>query len=153
MSPVHRVLPQPSCEAQWKGKEDEADRRRGWKTTSGNGQAWSLPSPRGQWRTRKNGEDWFKSHLWCTNDPHGWGIDDDDDGCMLGLHDTICVLIFYVLENVFMYAYRPVFFHCHCYYGCLLLLCTALERCPNIRMCFINVMYYHYCYYYYYYVY
>ena len=32
------------------------DRGRGGKTTSGNGQAWSLPSPRGQWRTGKNGE-------------------------------------------------------------------------------------------------
>ena len=36
-----------------KGEEDKADRRRGGKTTSGNGQAWSSPSPRGQWRTGK----------------------------------------------------------------------------------------------------
>ena len=28
-------------------------KKRGGKTTSGNGQAWSLPSPRGQWRTEK----------------------------------------------------------------------------------------------------
>ena len=32
---------------------EEADRGRGGKTTSGNGQAWSLPSPRRQWRTGK----------------------------------------------------------------------------------------------------
>ena len=36
-----------------KGEEDKADRGRGGKTTSGNGQAWSSPSPRGQWRTGK----------------------------------------------------------------------------------------------------
>ena len=35
------------------GEEDEADTGRGGKTTSGNGQAWSSASPRGQWRTRK----------------------------------------------------------------------------------------------------
>ena len=39
-----------------KGKEDKADGGRGGKTTSMNGQAWSLPSPRGLWRTEKNGE-------------------------------------------------------------------------------------------------
>ena len=31
----------------------------GGKTTSGNGQAWSSPSTRGQWRTGKNGENWL----------------------------------------------------------------------------------------------
>ena len=36
-----------------KGEKDKADRGRGRKTTSGNGQAWSSPSPRGQWRTEK----------------------------------------------------------------------------------------------------
>ena len=45
-------------------------RRRG-KTTSGNGQAWSSPSPRGQWRTGKNGGNWLQNHLWCPNDPRG----------------------------------------------------------------------------------
>ena len=34
---------------------DKADRGRGGKTTTGNGQAWSSASPRGQWRTGKNG--------------------------------------------------------------------------------------------------
>ena len=36
-----------------KGEEDKADRGRGGKTTSENGQAWSSASPRGQWRTGK----------------------------------------------------------------------------------------------------
>ena len=79
MSPVHQVWPKPSHKAQLKGKEDKADRGRVWKTTSGNGQAWSLPSPRGQWRTGRNGEDWLRNHLWCPNDPRGLGIHDDDD--------------------------------------------------------------------------
>ena len=35
------------------GQNQLADRRRGGKTTSGNGQAWSSASPRGQWRTGK----------------------------------------------------------------------------------------------------
>ena len=28
---------------------------------------------------RKNGGHWLWSHLWCPNDPCGWGIDEDDD--------------------------------------------------------------------------
>ena len=36
-------------------RQDKADRGRGGKTTLGNGQAWSPPSPREQWRTGKNG--------------------------------------------------------------------------------------------------
>ena len=46
-------------------------RGRGGKTTSGNGQAWSSASPRGQWRTGKNGENWLQNHLRCPNDPRG----------------------------------------------------------------------------------
>ena len=41
------------------------------KTTSGNGLAWSLASPRGQWRTGKNGENWLQNHLWCPSNPRG----------------------------------------------------------------------------------
>ena len=67
----HQVWPKPSCKAQWKGEEDKADRGRGGKTTSGNGQAWSLPSPRGQWRTGKNGGNWLWNHLWYPSDPQG----------------------------------------------------------------------------------
>ena len=63
-------LAKPFCKAQWKG-EEKADRGRGGKTTSGNGQAWSSSSPRGQWRTGKNGGNWLWNHLWCPNDPRG----------------------------------------------------------------------------------
>ena len=37
-----------------RAEEDKADRRRGEKTTSGNGKTRSSPSPRGQWRTGGN---------------------------------------------------------------------------------------------------
>ena len=70
MSPVHLVWPKPSCKTQWKGEEDKADRGRGGKTTSENGQAWSSPNSRPQWRTGKKGENWLRNHLWCPNDPH-----------------------------------------------------------------------------------
>ena len=71
MSPVHQVWPKPPCKAQWKGEEDKADKERGGKTTSRNGQAWSSASPRGQWRTWKNGGNWLRNHLWCPNDLRG----------------------------------------------------------------------------------
>ena len=45
------------------GEGDKADRRTGGKTTSGNGQAWSSPSPRGQWKTGKDGGNWLRNHL------------------------------------------------------------------------------------------
>ena len=53
MFPIYQVWPKPSCKAQRKGEEDKADRGRGGKTTSGNGQALSSPSPRGQWKQGK----------------------------------------------------------------------------------------------------
>ena len=62
------------------GAKDQADRGRGGKTTSGNGQAWNSPSSRGQWRTGKNGGNWLQNHLWCPNDPHGLGVNENDYG-------------------------------------------------------------------------
>ena len=49
--------------AQWRGEEDKADRGRGGKITSGNGQAWGLPSPRGQRRTGKKEGNWLRNHM------------------------------------------------------------------------------------------
>ena len=64
-----------------KTRQIEEEVGREW--ASGNGQAWSSPSPRGQWRTGKNGGIWLWNHLWCLNDPRGQGIDDDvDDGLL-----------------------------------------------------------------------
>ena len=39
--------------------------------TSGKEQVWSSQSPRGQWKTEKNGGNWLWSHLRCPNDPCG----------------------------------------------------------------------------------
>ena len=50
------VWPNLSCKTQSEGEEDKADRGRGGKTTSRNGQAWSSASPRGQRRTGKRME-------------------------------------------------------------------------------------------------
>ena len=46
-----------SRETQRKGEEGKADRRRGGKTTLGNGQAWSSPSPK---RAVENRAKWRK---------------------------------------------------------------------------------------------
>ena len=42
-----------------KGGRRQGRQRKRWKTTSGNGQARSSASPRGQWKTGENGEDWL----------------------------------------------------------------------------------------------
>ena len=68
--PFIRSGQKPSCKARWKGKEDKADRWRGGKTTSGNGQAWSSPSPRGQWKTGKMEETGFK--IICGSQRPSW---------------------------------------------------------------------------------
>ena len=55
-----------------KGEEDKPPARgSGEKTSSGKGQAWSSPSPRGQWKTGKYGGNWLLNHLWCPNDRCG----------------------------------------------------------------------------------
>ena len=76
MSPVHQVWPKPSCKAQWKEEEDKADRGRGGKTASGNGQTWSSPSRRGQLRTGENERNWLRNLLWCPNDPRSQWINE-----------------------------------------------------------------------------
>ena len=45
----------------------------------GNGLAWSLPSPRGQWRTKENGGNWLWSRLWCPNSLCSWVISEGED--------------------------------------------------------------------------
>ena len=53
-----------------KGEEDKADRGRGGKTTSENGQAWSSPSPRGQ-RGPGKMEETGSEIIFVPNDPRG----------------------------------------------------------------------------------
>ena len=78
MPSIHQIWPKLSCKAPWKGEEDKAGRKKGWKTTSGNGQARSSRSPRRHWRTEKNGGNWLWSHLWCPNGLHVYGISGDE---------------------------------------------------------------------------
>ena len=54
-----------------KGGRRQGRQRKRWEDKLGNGQAWSSASPRGQWRTGENGENWLQNHLWCPNDPRG----------------------------------------------------------------------------------
>ena len=78
--PAFTLLLYLSLWAQWEGEEEKANRKRGGKTTPGNGQAWSSPSPRGLWKTEKNGGKWLWSHLWCPNDPRGYRIGEEGEG-------------------------------------------------------------------------
>ena len=55
-SDLAKIIPQGTVKG---GRRRQGDRRRGGKTTSGNGQAWSSPSPRGHWRTGKNRGNWL----------------------------------------------------------------------------------------------
>ena len=48
-----------------------------------NARLWSSPSPRGLWRTGKNGGNWLQNHLWCPNVPRSQGIDDYDEMMMM----------------------------------------------------------------------
>ena len=66
-----------------KGEEDKANRGIGGKTTSGNGQAWSLASPRG---AVENREKWRKlvAKSVVPQRPSQLGADDNDDD------DVVC---------------------------------------------------------------
>ena len=57
-SALAKAILQDTVKAKLGGRR-QGRQKRGEKTTSGNGQAWSSPSPRGQWKTEKNGENWL----------------------------------------------------------------------------------------------
>ena len=42
-----------------KGGKRQGGQRKRWEDNIRDGQAWSLPSPRRQWRTEKNGGNWL----------------------------------------------------------------------------------------------
>ena len=46
-------------------KRKEADRRRGGRTISKNGQKWTLPAQLGQLKTGQDGKELLRIHLWC----------------------------------------------------------------------------------------
>ena len=54
-----------------KGGRRQGGQRKRWGDNIREWTGWSLASPRGQWRTGTNGENWLQNHLWCPNDPRG----------------------------------------------------------------------------------
>ena len=50
------------------GHSEEADRRRGGKTISKSGQAWTLLAQLGQLETGQDGKGLLRNHLWCPDD-------------------------------------------------------------------------------------
>ena len=54
-----------------KGGRIQGRQKKRWEDNIGNGQAWSSESPRGQWKTGKNGENWLQNHLWCPTELRG----------------------------------------------------------------------------------
>ena len=75
MSPVHQVWPKPSYKTMKGGRRQGRQRKR-WED---NIREWTgLELVRSQ-SAVENRENWLRNHLWCPNDPHGLGIDDDDE--------------------------------------------------------------------------
>ena len=54
-----------------KGGRRQGRQRKQWEDNIREWTGRSSASPRGQWRTGKNGENWLQNHLWCPNDPRG----------------------------------------------------------------------------------
>ena len=52
-----------------KGGRIQGRQKKGWEDNITEWEAWISPSPRGQWRQKKNGGNWLWRHLWCPNDP------------------------------------------------------------------------------------
>ena len=56
-----------------KGKDKEADRRRGGKTISKSGQEWTLQAQLEQLKTGQDGKGLLRIYLWCPDDlPRLW---------------------------------------------------------------------------------
>ena len=54
-----------------KGGIRQGRQRKRWEDNIREWTGLELASPRGPWRTGKNGENWLQNNLWCPNDPHG----------------------------------------------------------------------------------
>ena len=56
-------LAKTSLQGTVKGRRRQGRQRKRWEDSI------MSASPRGQWRTGINGENWLQNHLWCPNDP------------------------------------------------------------------------------------
>ena len=54
-----------------KGERRQGRQRKRWEDNIREWTGSSSASPRGQWRTGKNEENWLQNHLWYPNDPRG----------------------------------------------------------------------------------
>ena len=54
-----------------KGGRSQGGQRKRWEDNIREWTGLEFASPRGQWRTGENGENWSQNHLWCPNDPRG----------------------------------------------------------------------------------
>ena len=54
-----------------KGGRRQGGQRKRWEDNIREWTGLEFGSPRGQWRTEKNGENWLQNHLWCPNYPRG----------------------------------------------------------------------------------
>ena len=58
-------LAKTSLQGTVKGRRRQGRQRKRWEDSI------MSASPRGQWRTGINGENWLQNHLWCPDDPRG----------------------------------------------------------------------------------
>ena len=73
-----------------KGGRRQGRQRKRWEDNIREWTRLSSASPRGQWRTGENGENWLQNHLWFPNHPRGQGIDyNDDDGALVLVYSDI----------------------------------------------------------------
>ena len=54
-----------------KGGRRQGGQRNRWEDNIREWTGLRSPSPGGQWRTGKNGENWLQNQLWCPNGPRG----------------------------------------------------------------------------------
>ena len=66
-----------------------------------NGQAWSSPNLRGQWRTEKKGGNWLWNHLWCPSTLAVKGLIDNDGDEILVVKPTECLLVYFFWYWIF----------------------------------------------------
>ena len=72
-------LVKPISQGTVKGGRRQGRQRKRWEDNIREWTGLSSASPRGQWRTGKNGENWLQNHLWCPSYPRGKGVDNNDD--------------------------------------------------------------------------
>ena len=79
MSPNYQAWPQPFFQGTVKGGRRQGGQRKRWEDNIREWTGLGFSKSQRAVKNREHRENWFQNHLWCPNDPRGWGIDDDDD--------------------------------------------------------------------------